>query len=239
MMKLLVLLSVLFGIVHADEQDGSLEITPLTENVYLHTSYKQLPGVGFFPSNGLIVVNGRGAVLIDTAWPEVDTPKLVEWLDSQSIELKAVIVTHSHDDRTSGLAYLNELNVPTYASEATNVLLESAGEAKATRTFESAAKELRALGIEVLFPGAGHAPDNHVAWIADSKVLFGGCLVRSASTQNLGNTADADIGKWPRSLQHLLDGFPEAVVVVPGHGTPGGRGLIDHSIKLASREAGD
>lgn len=233
MKKAVFLSAVLSGAAFAGEKDGSLEIKPLAENVYLHTSYKAFEGFGFFPSNGLIVVDGNDAVLVDTAWAEEDTPRLVEWIADQGFTLTVVVVTHSHDDRASGLAYLNELNVPTFASAATNALLASENKAQAARTFENAADELRAQGIEVFFPGAGHAPDNHAVWLPSHKVLFGGCMVRSAGARNLGNTADADLAEWPLSLQRLQDRFPEAGIVVPGHGAPGGLELVTHSIELA------
>lgn len=49
-----------------------------------------------------------------------------------------------------------------------------------------------------------------------------------------GNMDDADLDHWPDSLQNLKETFPEARIVVPGHGEEGDLSLIDHTIDLLS-----
>ena len=39
--------------------------------------------------------------------------------------------------------------------------------------------------IEAFYPGPGHSPDNIVVWIPEARVLFGGCLVKSAGAKGL------------------------------------------------------
>ena len=48
--------------------------------------------------------------------------------------------------------------------------------------------------IEVFFPGAGHTRDNLVVWLPEHRVLFGGCMVKSARGRTPGNLADAERG---------------------------------------------
>src|SRR6185295_3616589 len=73
---------------------------------------------------------------------------------------------------------------------------------------------------EVFYPGPAHTRDNIVVWLPDSRVLFGGCAVRAA-TSGLGNVADADLTAYPASIRRVLERYPAAEVVVPGHGDVG------------------
>ena len=86
--------------------------------------------------------------------------------------------------------------------------------------------------VEVYYPGPSHTLDNVVVYVPHKKLLFGGCMVLSAAAQKLGFTGDADLNEWPKSLQNVLAKYPEAAIVVPGHGEPGGKGLIEHSLTL-------
>ena len=86
--------------------------------------------------------------------------------------------------------------------------------------------------IVLAYHGGGHTVDNIVAWLPEQHILFGGCLVKAAGAKNLGNTKEADLAAWPETLQRVLDAFPEAEIVVPGHGPYGGKELIFHTIDL-------
>ena len=59
---------------------NDFELRPLTPGVWLHVSYKDLPGVGRFPSNGLLIVGPEGALLVDTPWTREQTRQLLAWL---------------------------------------------------------------------------------------------------------------------------------------------------------------
>lgn len=216
----------------ADAQNGELEITALEDNIWLHTSFTKMPGAGYFPSNGLIVAEGKRAYLIDTAWSEEDTNKLLRWLSEQGLMLRAAVITHSHEDRSAGLEQLIELGIPTYASKATNELLKEQGRAEAKNEFNESVFELLKGGIEVFYPGPGHSQDNHVVWLPKAKILFGGCLVRFQSAEDLGNTADANIESWDQSVQAIADRYPRIGIVVPGHGAVGGKELLEHTKTL-------
>ena len=85
----------------------------------------------------------------------------------------------------------------------------------------------------VFYPGAGHTEDNVVVWLANEKILFGGCFVKSLQNKNLGNTGDADISEWPNSIQKVLNRYPDVKVVVPGHGKIGNISLLTHTQALA------
>jgi metallo-beta-lactamase class B len=48
-------------------------------------------------------------------------------------------------------------------------------------------------------------------------VLYGGCLVKSTENKDLGYLADADTTEWPRSIRRLIDRYPHAAYIIPGH----------------------
>ena len=86
--------------------------------------------------------------------------------------------------------------------------------------------------VEVLYPGAGHAPDNIMVWLPEQKILYGGCAIRELATDSLGNTADGDLASWPKAIKLAQDRYSTAEVVIPGHGAPGGPELLAHMHQL-------
>ena len=61
--------------------------------------------------------------------------------------------------------------------------------------------------------------------------LPGGCLLKSLGAGK-GNLADANIDAWPQTVSKLKVQYPDANIIVPGHGNPGGRDLLDFTITL-------
>ena len=205
----------------------------LTPGVWLHTSHRVLPGYGLVSSNGLVLATEGGAVLIDTAWGKDQTEVLIGLVEEEVGPLVAVVVTHFHDDRTAGLAPLHARGVPSYSSRRTAVRSQQRGGIAAQHLF-SCHLPLEPLGLEgeVFFPGRGHTHDNVVVWLAGPRVLFGGCLVKSADAESLGNTADADLAAWPGTIERLWGRYERVRIVVPGHGRPGTRMLLAHTRAL-------
>ena len=91
--------------------------------------------------------------------------------------------------------------------------------------------------IRCYYFGGGHSEDNIAVWIPSAKLLFAGCMVKEMAAQNAGNLSDAVPAAWPATLDSLLVRFPDARIVVPGHGTPGGPELIRHTQALLSEAA--
>jgi metallo-beta-lactamase class B len=86
--------------------------------------------------------------------------------------------------------------------------------------------------LELRLVGPGHTEDTIVVWLPDVEVLFGGCLVRSATAQSLGYTAEADLERWPATIEALQERYGHARLIVPGHGRPGGAELLAHTLEL-------
>ncbi len=217
----------------AEDKPTDLQIKEINNGIFLHTSFKQIEGYGLVDSNGLIVLDGNQAYIIDTPWSEHDTETLVNWINEQGYDLKASISTHWHEDRTAGIAILNSKSIPTYTSKLTNDILVRNGKPTATNIFYSDEFSLQNGQLEVFFPGAGHTEDNLVVWLPKTKTLFGGCLVRSLDWNGLGYIGDASVENWADSIRKIKSKYSSTITVVPGHGNAGNIKILDHTIKLA------
>jgi len=229
-MQAFIILIIAVKIVWAAPAIPELKVEKIQQGVYLHTSYELFKGWGIVGSNGLVAVDGKDAYIIDTPATEKDTKELVSWIKQQDLTLKAAIATHFHTDSSAGIAYLNSLKVPTFASEFTNELLMQAGRELATQAFKENRFWLVDNKIEAYYPGGGHSPDNLVVWLADHQILFGGCFVKAKS---LGNLSDAVLPAWSTSAQKLITEYGNAKLVVPGHGRVGGTDLLTTTKQLA------
>lgn len=211
-----------------------LEVKQIAPGVWLHTTYRVLPEVGRFPSNGLLVETKEGPFLIDTAWGEAPTAQLLDWAKGQfHAEVSGVAVTHAHDDRLGGLPITDARKIPSYGGALTAQRAEASGVTAPKSLFQTETRlTIGGVVIELYFPGAGHAPDNIVVYLPASKILFGGCMIRSAESKALGNLADADRASWPKAVQATVSRFPEVTMVVPGHGAVGGPELLAHTLSL-------
>lgn len=226
--------------VSAPKEKTLVEVTPdlvvreLASGVWVHTSFKDLPGSPHFPSNGLILVSAHQATLVDSAWTEPTTKALLEWVRTHlGVEVRDAIYTHAHDDRMGGDAVLRSAGVSTWALPQTRErALPQGWSAPSHELKELQRLDLDGLAIEVRFPGAAHAPDNLVVWLAQSQVLFGSCMVRSGDAPSLGNLADANVSSWKRAIQDVIERYRHARWVVPGHGKTGGPELLEHTREL-------
>ncbi len=206
-----------------------VSVRRIARGVWLHTT---LAGeeLNHYPANGLLIEEGEGALLVDAGWNPQQAERLMAWAQERLHRpVKAAVVTHFHNDRTGGAAALLARGLPVHGLEETARLATARGEPVPSHTFV----EVRKLGAaELFFPGAGHAPDNIVVFHQDSGILFGGCFVKDGAARGLGNVADANLTAWPASLDRTRAHFPDARVVVPGHGLPGGPELLTHTQTL-------
>lgn len=214
-----------------------VEFKAIAAGVWTHTSYRHLPDYGPVPSNGLVIDGRDGAVIVDTAWTPEQTVELLDWVEANVGKVRAVIVTHWHADRTGGLSEVHRRQIPSFGFSRTVEQARTHSVIPPTSPF-SGVLDLHAVGVtgEVFFPGAGHSVDNVVVWLSDARVLFGGCLVRSAAAKNMGNTLDADLDSWPSAIERLQSRYSDVSIVIPGHGPPGDARLLAHTASLASSD---
>ena len=85
--------------------------------------------------------------------------------------------------------------------------------------------------VYVRFFGEGHTKDNVVEYFAEDKAIFGGCLIKEVGAGN-GNLEDANVAVWSQTMSKLKRAYPDAKIVIPGHGKSGGTALLDYTIKL-------
>ncbi|NME67554.1 subclass B1 metallo-beta-lactamase [Flammeovirga aprica] len=234
-------LSVLFFSCNSDKNEEEekdiyvshqLVIRPLTEHVYLHTSFLETQSYGRVPCNGIVVMDDGEAIIIDSPTTEESSIELLDWLKKEKVKVKGVVPTHFHVDCVAGLEYFHKENIKSYGSQHTAHLTDSIHFTAPKIVF----KDTLTLNVDdhkilLKFEGAGHTHDNIVAYIPSDKVLFGGCLVK-AKGWGKGNLEDADTTEWANSVMKTMLDFPEVEIVVPGHGGVGDISLLENTIKM-------
>lgn len=219
-------------------QAADLQVSELRPGVWLHVSWQTFPDGTRVSSNGLIVRDGDQLLLIDTAWGEAPTVRLLDWIDANlRLPVTRAVVTHSHHDRIGGSAALLSRGIRISTHPLTRKLASEQGLPipEALPELAEAGSTARVGPAELFYPGPGHTRDNLMVWLPESRVLFGGCAVRAASAKGLGNVAHADTAAWPVSIQRALERYGTAEVVVPGHGDAGGPELLRHTLSLFER----
>ncbi|MCE9571811.1 MAG: subclass B1 metallo-beta-lactamase [Deltaproteobacteria bacterium] len=193
-----------------------VELEPLAEGVWLHrTTHDEIP------ANGLVVATADdGALLVDTGWSDADGLALLAAVhDRLGRTVTDAIVTHSHDDRVGGVRALVAHGVHIHAGTATAAKMVADGlPAPDDAAASPAARTIGGVDVEIFFPGAGHTRDNVVVWLPATKIVFGGCFVKSPAATDLGNIADAELAAWPASIAAVRARYPQAAIIVPGHG---------------------
>ncbi|MCW3125560.1 MAG: blaB1 [Bacteroidetes bacterium] len=193
-------------------------ISHLTGDFYIYTTWQPIDGKPF-PANGMYVVTAQGIVIIDSPW---DTAQAVPFLDS--IERRhhtraiAAFATHFHSDRTGAYAIFQKRGIRTWSGCQTKTLCIERKEAvpqycfTADTTFDFGDHML-----QTFYPGEGHTKDNIVIWFDKEKILYGGCLVKSAEATGIGNVADANLNEWRNTISKLKKRFSSPTFIIPGH----------------------
>jgi glyoxylase-like metal-dependent hydrolase (beta-lactamase superfamily II) len=227
--------------IRADEPKPPLSLREVAGGIWVHTSWKTLPGVGHFPSNGAVIAGDGAALVVDTAWEHPDS--LLLWAEVQRLTgapPRRIVVSHAHDDRMSGLAVLHPLGMQSLAHELTQADAPARGLERARETWSGRLHRLDVGGraVELFHPGAAHTRDNVVAFVPDCGFLFGGCMIRAADQNALGNVADADLAAWPVSARAVAARYgQDAKIVVPGHGKVGDTACLSRTVELADAAA--
>lgn len=201
----------------------------LAPDVWLYVSERASDHVA---SNSLVVSLPGGPLLVDPPWGEAQTDKILDWTQrTLGRPVAGAVSTHSHADRTGGVAALQKRGIPAGALQLTVDLTRAAGKAAPAALFASGA-HADPRGFEAFFPGAGHAPDTIVVWFPRQRVLFGGCLVKSEESTDLGFIDEADLAHWPVAIEAVRARYPDAAIVVPGHGAPGTSRALERTLEL-------
>ena len=211
-------------------------IARIAPHVWLHTTTWRISPMFYYPANGLILDRPDGALMIDTTWSPGQAEVLLDWSRRRlSSPITAAVATHFHNDRVGGIPALTKHGIQTVASSLTCSLAKTAGlPVPAPLPGLQTAPQRFGEGCELYYPGAGHTRGNIVAWLGSPKVLFGGALIRSETSINLGNVKDAVVADWPQSVRNVQARYPKAKIVVPGDGSIAGD-PIGHPLDLLAK----
>lgn len=215
-----------------------LEVISLSSDSFIHISYMSNPSYGRFGCNGLIYKNNNEAVFFDTPHTDSLTLQLLNWFKNTfpDVKIKAVVVNHFHNDCVAGLDEFHKLGVSSYSYKTTPELASNINLPVPQKTFSDSLS--LAIGDEKIicrYLGEAHTADNIVAYIPSEKILFGGCMVKSLGSGK-GNLADANVDEWPETIKKVKEEFSETQFVIPGHGSYGGKELLDFTIELFSKK---
>ncbi len=214
-------------------------VARVAPGLWVHTTTRTYPDGTVYPANGMLLETRRGSVLFDTGWTEAQTAALLGWARARKKPVLRAFVTHAHEDRIGGIRTLTQNHIPVYGLALTRETARGQGAPalpEAVAGLDSKARR-DPEGFELFYPGPGHARDNIVVYFGRQRTLFGGCLVKSVTSPNLGNTADAVLDEWPKTIERVRRTYPAARVVVPGHGTVRGDPLARTLELLADRPA--
>ncbi len=224
-----------FAAVSSADNFAAVGLARISDRVWVHTSYATVDGLRI-DSHGLVIRGPHGEALVDTCWDDGQTRELLERVKSEFQKpVLLAVITHVHPDRIGGIRALLGAGVKVVSTPLTSGKAQAAGYPPPLPELDPRITQLRVggLSLEVFFPGPAHTADNVTVWVPEDKVLFGGCLVKSLGSPNLGNTAEADLKAWPGSIRALQEKYPDARIVVPGHGPWGGADLLTHTLALS------
>ena len=150
-----------------------------------------------------------------------------------NVKINKVIIGHSHRDCLGGLEYLHNKGIESISGDKTKQKCIDNELPIATLSFsDKMLFEYEREKITCQYFGGGHTSDNIVVYFQKSRILFGGCFIRSLSSKRLGYTKESVIEDWDRSIVKLQKEFSGIKLVIPGHGKYGDIQLLNHTIKL-------
>ncbi len=223
------------GLFQAKEmyRSDGLIITQISENAFIHTSFKQTNDFGNVPCNGLVVKNNNETIVFDTPVNDKGSEELIKWIGEKlHSKINAVIPTHFHDDSLGGLQAFHHKNIPSYSYSNTIELARENNFAVPENSFNDFIV-LKVGDKETIttFFGEGHTKDNSVGYFPGENILFGGCLLKELEAGK-GYLGDANVSAWSNTVEKIKKEYPDVKIVVPGHGDYGDKKLLDYTIQL-------
>lgn len=224
----------LLNTLFAQKEKSRLEISHLTGDFYIYTTYNTYKGEKV-PANGMYLVTSKGVVVFDTPW---DTTQFQPLLDSIKLKhtKRAVlcISTHFHADRTGGLEYYKKSGLSTYTTKRTDELSKKNGMKRAEFLIQNdTVFTVGQYSFQTYFPGHGHAPDNIVIWFEKEKILYGACLIKSVEDEDLGYLGDASKKDYAPTIKNVLLKCKSPSYIIPGHNDWTDSKSLNHTLKMA------
>lgn len=166
------------------------------------------------------------ALVVD---PGDEAPLLLGAIESLGLDVKAILLTHTHFDHVGAVApvaratgapvYCPELEVPVLADIMSFVPWPGFGPYESWDAEETVAGgerlELAGFEIDVLFT-PGHSPGHVTYSIRDEAALFSGDVLFQGSVGRV-DLPGGDGPTLAKSLRMLVEGHPPETTVYPGH----------------------
>lgn len=216
-----------------------------------------------WPHNSLLVeMQNSDILLVDTPYTPEATRELLKWENAKFGARNIIAInTGYHYDNLGGNGALIAAGIKVYGSDAIPVLLSQRGEALRALTlswladpkyseYYKAHKDLQYVPpntlyhlqdgltlnfgnerVTVYYPGPTHTRENVVVYFKERSILFGGCMILAGDS--VGNTADADMQEWPKSIEKLRQFKID--LLIPGHGDRMDPQLIDHTLDILAK----
>ena len=235
-MRFLLTISVLLiclNNIFAQQEHKKLEITHLTGDFYIYTTYQNLAGKPY-PANSMYLVTDLGVVLFDTPWDTTQFQLLLDSIQTRHHK-KAVIciATHFHEDRTAGLEFYRNKGLKTFTTVQTDELSKKHRMKRAEfLLYKDSLFTVGKYTFQIYYAGAGHSPDNIVIWFEKEKILYGGCLIKSIEADDLGNLSDANVNAWGPTLKNIQRQCKNPVYIIPGHLDWRDRESLNHTMNM-------
>ena len=222
--------------IFAQAQKPKLTISHLTGDFYIYTTYNTYKE-SQVPANGLYLVTNRGVVLFDTPW---DTTQFQPLLDSIKLKHNKSVVlciaTHFHSDRTAGLEYYRQQGIKTYTTLLTDELSKKNDKKRAQFLIaKDTVFNVGQYSFETYYPGQGHTADNIVIWFKKEKILYGGCLIKSADDEDLGFLGDANEAAYASTIKNVQQKCRQPKFVIVGHGDWANINSLEHTLLMAQQ----
>ena len=137
----------------------------LAEGIWLHTTYYDISGLRNVPANGLIIIDGKDAMMIDLPWTDEQTCILFDWVAREhKATIQKVVPTHFHIDCAGGLAEAHKRGADSFALEKTAELLKKSDKTVPRNWFTGRmSMSCGDTRVDLSFLGGGHTVDNIVA----------------------------------------------------------------------------
>jgi glyoxylase-like metal-dependent hydrolase (beta-lactamase superfamily II) len=185
---------------------------------------------GGFGENAYLIVCGSTAAVVD---PGADTPRILEAIEHEGLELESVFLTHAHIDHVEGVADVRRAvpGIPIWLHGDARAMyravphqaalfgLEMGAQPEPTNELAHGAKlTVGDCAFDVRYT-PGHAPGHVILVAEDLSVAIVGDVVFHGS---IGRTdlPGGDFHALMASIRGQLLTLPDATVLYPGHGPP-------------------
>lgn len=214
-------------------RSDDLLVKEVAKNTFVHISYLPTESYGKVACNGMVYFNGEEAIIFDTPTNDQASLDLISWVKLRGKQVKALVVTHFHEDCLGGMKAFHEEGIKSWANQSTIEILkkEEAAILPEIGFGNSTQIKIGKEEVKLIYFGEGHTRDNIVGYIPSKEALFGGCLVKSLGAGK-GYLGDANTEEWSNTVKKIKTTYPKLKVVIPGHGKPGGVDLLDFTIEM-------